>query len=445
MLENRSFDHALGSLAIEGREVDGIDLSRGWSNTDLDGRHHKVSWLDSARASSFVPGPPHGPHYVREQVDRMHGFVRAYQRSSPGVANPGEVMCYLERSQLPMTYFLADHFTVCDHWFSAVPSDTIPNRLYSLAGDAGHVTTTAPRLSWIEMPALQSIFERIRDPNDWAIFTGSIPLSFVISPLRVLACNQSRWHALSKFQEMVLDRKLPKLTWIEPTYYWEDSFCKLARHVWVDPVFSDTNDDHPPSHVEFGQELIRYVYDALTDDRVRDVWEHTVLILAYDEHGGFYDHVQPPAIHESERGEDGFTHRGPRVPALVVSPLAQERGVCSEPFDHCSILRFLCDWLGLPYWTKRIASRDIASIAHALTDTPRVGPPPKPTHAPQRPTPQPDQRRRVFHGHVPQLVTDLHRITYQNHREAYERVFPHARPALSTRMKWWFGPGRRTS
>ncbi|MGE5183408.1 MAG: alkaline phosphatase family protein [Acidobacteriota bacterium] len=442
MLENRSFDHALGSLALEGRPVDGVDAKLARFNTDLDGRKHVVAKLEPPRVSSFVPGPPHEWPYVREQVDRMGGFVRAYQRSAGHADDlqPGDVMNYLTRDQLPMTYFLADHFTICERWFAAVPADTIPNRLYSLAGDAGHVKTTAPRVSWLDIPALDSIFEKMASPDDWLVFTGSIPLIFAVSPWRVFVANSGRWHTLSKFRSTVAEHQLPKLTWIEPTYFWEDKACGAARHVWVDPVFRDTNDDHPPSHIEHGQALIRYVYESLA--RVPDVWAKTLLIVTYDEHGGFYDHVEPPAIAAGEVGLDGFTHRGVRVPTILISPFAEAQGVARQQFDHCSTLKFLCSWLGIRPWTNRIASPHVASVADALHDEPRGDAPMPAFDNPIAPPPI-HSRRRHHHGNVPPLVVDLHKVTYREYPDAYERVFPHARAPLSTRMRWWFRHARR--
>src|SRR5262249_54219718 len=159
--------------------------------------------------------------------------------------------------------------------------------------------------------------------------------------IRTMGLDHDRWHSLSRFRELV--PHLPKLTWIDPTYYWLDATEGLPRRfVHVDDEFALPNDDHPPSHIECGQQLIRYVYESLIAHP--DVWAGTVLIITYDEHGGFFDHVAPPPIAREELGADGFSQRGPRVPALIVSPFTERGGVCSKVLDHCSILKFLCDW-----------------------------------------------------------------------------------------------------
>ena len=233
---------------------------------------------------------------MSSQIDagKMAGFVRAYQATYPEAQDldPGDVMLQLGREHQPMTYFLAEEFTICNRWFSAVPTDTIPNRLYSLAGTAGRVTSTSASIDLAEIPALDSIFEQL-DPEHWRLFSGSIPLAFAVSPIRTVGLDADRWHTLSEFADYV--PKLPKLTWIDPTYYWLDVADGLPRRLaHVDAKFPIPNDDHPPSQTERGQELLRYVYESLTAHP--EVWANTVLIVTYDEHGGFFDHVEPPPI-----------------------------------------------------------------------------------------------------------------------------------------------------
>ena len=419
MLENRSFDHVLGSL---GERVDGVTPEM--VNDDLHGNPCKVGSLELPRSSSFVPGPPHDHDSVHASIDdgRMSGFVRAYQAAYPEAADldPGDVMRQLGRAHQPMTYFFADEFTICNRWFSAVPTDTIPNRLYSLAGDAGHVRSTEASIDLAGIPQLDSIFEQL-DPEHWMLFSGSIPLAFAVSPIRTIVLDHDRWHTLSKFAELV--PRLPKLTWIDPTYYWLDAAHGLPRRVaHVDHRFPIPNDDHPPSQTERGQELLRYVYESLIAHP--DVWAHTVLIVTYDEHGGFFDHVQPPPIPQSERGRDGFTQRGPRVPALIVSPYAERGKVRDNVLDHCSILKFLCDWLGLPKWTRRIRSPEIGSVADVLVPTARTDVP-QPPKEPAQPSDGPPVH--PHHVHLPSLVANLQRVTYAEHEEAYVQRFPEAR------------------
>jgi phospholipase C len=103
------------------------------------------------------------------------------------------------------------------------------------------------------------------------------------------------------------------------------------------------------------------------------VWARSLFILTYDEHGGFYDHVMPPKIGKDEcpadvRFQDGFARRGPRVPAILVSPFTQTRGVFHGVMDHCSILKFLEGWLDVDMKQNRVRSSGIKSVADAIPD-----------------------------------------------------------------------------
>jgi len=109
---------------------------------------------------------------------------------------------------------------------------------------------------------------------------------------------------------------------------------------WIDPNFVDlsfgpagSNDDHPPSDLHAGQKLVLELFDALMQS---PVWGKTLLIVTYDEHGGFYDHVPPPAC---EDDTPALRKLGPRVPALIVSPSVGKRQVSKTVFDHTSIIK----------------------------------------------------------------------------------------------------------
>jgi phospholipase C len=170
----------------------------------------------------------------------------------------------------------------------------------------------------------------------------------------------------------------------------------LAQVSWIDPNFKDlnlahtqSNDDHPPSDVEDGQELVFLVYNALASG---PAWDKTLLLIVYDEHGGFYDHVAPPAAPDDDPVT--FGRYGVRVPAIVVSPFVTPRSVCNTLFDHTSIIKTILTrfcprelgrqsepeevihWLeeGHPhYMGKRVA--EAADLSVLLTDSPMVAPP----------------------------------------------------------------------
>lgn len=127
---------------------------------------------------------------------------------------------------------------------------------------------------------------------------------------------------------------------------------------WVEPIYG-RNDDHPPAHPLAGQVLIGSVYDALAKS---PKWKSSLLILCYDEHGGFYDHVVPPKAPD-ERAADGFDQLGFRVPNLIVGPYAKERYVSHQVMDHTSILATLTTLWGMrPLTPRDAAAKDVTEL-----------------------------------------------------------------------------------
>jgi phospholipase C len=164
----------------------------------------------------------------------------------------------------------------------------------------------------------------------------------------------------------------PQLIIVEPTY--ED-----APHIGSD----HPNDNHAPLAVGWGEEFLRRTYEAVSADRAR--WEKTVMVVYYDEHGGFWDHVPPPLIPYTTTGSQPktFTSLGPRIPGLVISPLVDAGAVYHETLDHTSVLQFLAEVFtpGQPYSAAVDARRaaGVASLSAAITlDTPRTTPPAPP-------------------------------------------------------------------
>jgi phospholipase C len=385
MLENRSFDHVFGARALERptEGIDGVDHAR--FNLDRHGQPWFVAPLGTPRARVFEPDTPHDAESVALQMSKfggvdMGGFVEAYERAEGSGAAPGDVMKYLVRKDQPMSYFLADHFTICQTWFSPLPTQTIPNRLFSIAGSAAGLRDNPSVWKYAAGIEIETIFDHMG--GDYRVYAGALPLMMVVRNLRD-AMMSSHLQRLPQFFEDARSGELPPLSWIEPTYSWVEPF--------LDPLFPSPNDDHPPTDAFAAQRLLLDVYAALRANEAR--WKKTVLVILYDEHGGFYDHVTPPPVHEAEMQGDGFGQRGPRVPAMVISPYAPAavRGsvLSGEIYDHCSLLKFICEWRGIEPFTARIRSDRIRSVGGLLLDAPRTD------------TPQPPE--------LPQLPQDLRR------------------------------------
>jgi phospholipase C len=323
MLENRSFDHMLGYLSlVRGRdEVDGLEA--GMAN-EHEGRTFPVYRLSS---TSLVAeqDPCHSGECVDEQVANSNaGFVSNFveTRLDPRFAREPVVMGYFDGEQLPVYDFLTRRFCVCDRWFCSVRGSTFPNRLYAAAGRAAGSRDNASPPTY-DLPC----FVRHLDaagaswrwyaaepfPTIWALDWSYLPQTFDnIRPFSSPLTDED-------FFSAARSGRLPDVAWIDP------DFVDLGG-----PVGS--NDDHPPADVRAGQELVLRIFNAVARG---PAWERTLLVVTYDEHGGFYDHVVP---HAASDDLPAFRAYGPRVPALVVSSRLGTR-VSHEVFDHTSIVK----------------------------------------------------------------------------------------------------------
>jgi phospholipase C len=326
MMENRSFDHMLGFLKIElGRDdVDGPAPEM--ANTYRGETYH----VHPAYGTELVKAqdPCHSHWCVAEQLaNNSGGFVSNYMKTRRGelVGSPGVVMAYHPSEQLPVYAFLADQFCVCDRWFCSVPGATMPNRCYAVAGGSGGTQDNLKP----SRPYNLASFVRHLEHDQWRWYSHDyVPMLWMIDPEYGLSgetipsyFDRSDIFGHRSFLERAADGDLPAVSWIDPNFY--------------DLTFgpAGSNDDHPPSNLRAGQKLVLQLFDAV----VRGPgWPKTLLIITYDEHGGFFDHVQPP---EAADDDPKMRRYGPRVPALVISPWVSQRQVSHTVFDHTSIIK----------------------------------------------------------------------------------------------------------
>jgi phospholipase C len=343
MMENRSFDHYLGALSLEGRaDVDG--LVPGMSNPDPDGAPVEIHPADA----SCITDPPHSWAAGHEQFNegRNDGFVRRYAaRTEP--AESHRVMGYFDRSKLKTYYHFADHFAVCDRWFSSLLTSTWPNRFYMLAAQNGGYKGNELGGDY----SFFNIYDRLRVANkSWGAYYGNLAFSLLF-PRNY---PHENFRDYDRFFEDAARGQLPNLSVIEPLYGW--------------------NDDHPPTHPVSGQLFVASIYDALINS---PQWERCLFIVTYDEHGGFFDHV-PPGKADDMRAAEGFDQLGIRVPGLVVGPYVKPTYVSHEIYDHSSVLAFLGRLWDLPPLTLRDAGAndlfDVLDLERLADLRPRSGP-----------------------------------------------------------------------
>ena len=342
MLENRSFDHMLGYLSLTGRRPDIDGLRRGFAN-QYQGRAYQVHHLQTTAVGM---DPDHSASGVDQQVasGSMGGFVAnaAATLTSHHVedGDPACVMGYYDSSDVPVYDHLSEEFAVCDRWFSSVPGSTMPNRLYALCGGAAGSRDNRP--SYVPPLYHQPSFVRHLDAHSisWRWYSFD-PGSLRLADVHYRLGHHHRFGYVTKTGlpwRAILDVTVnPNI----PSFLEDAASGSLPSVSWIDPAFTNfnplgfpVNDDHPPADIKDGQDLVLAVYDVLA---ASPQWDRSLLVIVYDEHGGFFDHVTPPTAEDDDPGT--FGRYGVRVPAMVVSPWIEPRTVCSTFFDHTSVIK----------------------------------------------------------------------------------------------------------
>ena len=389
MLETRSFDHMLGYLSLPasvgGRARTDVDGLRG---PDVNfnshaGQRYPIHHLDRTQFVGEAEDPDHsGPSVDEQLANGGQGFVDNFAKISTArakklgvpVPDPGLVMGYYDSEDLPVYDHLAAEYCVVDRWFSSAPGATWPNRLYALAGQAADSREDAS-------PPLYALptFVRYLDQAgvDWRWYSFDPGTLRAADPEYRLS-HHDRFGYVDARKLSIREEVVGKLT--EKGSFLDDVAAgNLAPVSWIDPRFKDlrvlgpdSNDDHPPSDVIAGQDLVLTVYHALSSNAAS--WAKTLLIVTYDEHGGFYDHVSPPmAIDDHPE----FQRLGVRVPALLISPFVAPGSTSTALlgpdlyFDHTSIMKTIftrfCQMDGqIPAMTARAAAAN--HLGHLLRD-----------------------------------------------------------------------------
>ena len=247
-----------------------------------------------------------------------------------------DIMGYFNENDVWQYAFLAKNFTVFNRWFASIPTDTWPNRLYSLTGGSGGLVTTPSGSAVTSNPpgfTLTTIFEQLQaHAVDWNIFFGNIPFALIFRRLAQDATFTARMRPFADFLDRAAAGGLPSVSWIDPSFS-DAKFDALP------------NDDHPPIDVEPGQRLVHDIYAALSSG---PAWSKTLLLCVYDEHGGLYDHVTPPGTPAAPGGpptaggppddNPAFQRYGVRIPAFAVSAWVPPGTVADATYDHTSLL-----------------------------------------------------------------------------------------------------------
>jgi phospholipase C len=322
-MENRSFDHLLGWLpGADGRQA-------GLSYRDRLGFAHATRPLAPDFQGCHHADPDHGYLGSRIAYDggRCDGWL--WPR-----LNDVYAIGYYRQQDLAFLGQAAPTWTVCDRYFAPILGPTFPNRMYL------HTART-DRTDDLPLPS--------RLPTIWdALAARGITGRYYRQNFDFLALWGTRYRQITRtFADFLQDcrtGRLPAVSYVDPAY--------------TLPVLGLGSDDHPPSDIRAGEWFLSQVYTAVTTS---PAWARTLLVITFDEWGGFFDHVPPSRAPDVD---PRYSLRGFRVPTLLVSPFARRGHVDHGLFDHTSILR-LIEWrFGLPALSARDAAAN--NLAAAL-------------------------------------------------------------------------------
>ena len=364
MMENRSFDHLLGWLPGANGKQEGLTYK------DPQGQEYATWALAPDFQGCLYRDPDHTwPGIAVQYADgACDGFLKTpvLEGDDDDDDDGAAAVTRIRRDRFPIGYYreddlpilsaLAKGYTTFDNYFCSMMGPTWENRLYQLTGttqlidDCDFPGEGEPRPVTIPL----AIFDRVLDARLTAAYY------YHTSPITGL------------FQSGRYDRISYPIK-----QFWADAReGTLANVVFIDPDYSDiaedmgtSNDYHPWGNVLVADGFVAQVHDAL---KASPQWERMVFVLNFDEHGGFFDHVPPPACQDDTvlRGEGPDLKRlGFRVPAIAMGPFAPRRIEKAGPYEHCSILRMI-EWRwGLE--PLRLRDRHAKNLAEALDFTSR--------------------------------------------------------------------------
>lgn len=371
MMENRSFDHVLGHLHHPqyGNRADIDGLVDPETTSEYDNFYDNQVYKPFAAKDEVLPHDlPHTRSTIATQLDvengqtTMAGFVKAYVDSTHSVVSAPPPMGFQIPPALPVTDFLANEYLVCNSWFAPVPSGTQPNRSVAFTGNTlidDNVTGLIPHdqlvLDWLTAHDVR-----------WRVYHSGLSFFLLFDPTKEFFSTRFRSvRELARDFQQERPARAPQVIFIEPEY--EDS----PVHLGFTP-----NDNHPPLAMGPGEAFLHMVYSALATNPKR--WARTLLIVSYDEHGGFFDHRAPPPLRmdppTGAHYTDPFVTAGVRVPALIASPLVGRGSVSDALFDHTSMLQLFAEKFakGADQYSEDVNKRmaqGVHSLSVALTRT----------------------------------------------------------------------------
>ncbi|HYL70939.1 MAG TPA: alkaline phosphatase family protein [Candidatus Dormibacteraeota bacterium] len=369
MMENHSFDNYFGMLpyrypALSGR-VDGwpaLDSSGIPAVTQVDASNvtqHSYRLVDGCQPLDISQS--WNASHLAYDGGQLDGFCKGSSKQALG---------FWDEQVLPFYYSLASLFPVCDRYFSSTLCQTYPNRVFAMAGTAaGLVSTDTPPPT--VTPANGHIFDVLEAHSiGWADYYSELPSPGLFGAswaamregTNLFGPSTAPQGAIAAFQAACNAGTLPPIVMVEADYQW--------------------GSEENPQNIQVGQTFAAGVINALMSS---PAWASSLLVFTYDEHGGYYDHVVPPAALNPGDGShpniattygDDYTLLGFRVPTVIVSPWAKSGFTSHTVYDHTSILATIERKFNLPALTLRDANaNDLSDCLVSSGPAPFATPP----------------------------------------------------------------------
>jgi phospholipase C len=344
MMENRSFDHILGWLpGADGRQA-------GLSYRTPDGVRHKTHHQQQLNGCGFAdPDHSYAGGRIQYGAGRMDGFLLDPENDSFAIS-------YYRAADRPFMGSLARHYVTCDRYFCSILGPTFPNRFFQHSAQTDRLSNT------LAISTLPTIWDRLNQP-------GGPTGRYYFSDLPVLALWGAKYQSItSPLAQFIRDAAagtLPNVSFVDPSFLGEAN--------------GTSNDDHPLADLRAGDAFLSQIFHALASG---PGWSKTVLVINYDEWGGFFEHVRPPRVTagvpvgtdphlgvDTDLDGKGRTLTGFRVPCIVASPFTRRALVSHHLFDHTSVLKLVeWRWALAPLSQRDASDRkvDPRNLAHAL-------------------------------------------------------------------------------
>lgn len=400
MLENRSIDNVLGWLYDGGRKpknvfppnssasydglVEGKFFNPAYAGFPRKVKNYPVTKIPAKYARKHERVPAYNP-YEEFKIDGWNGVmnqmfgnqdeIKSLPKSTTAPPMKGflqdyysrymldwqglDILWAYSRTQLPGINKLAGQYGVSDHWYCSVPTQTNPNRAFSLCGTSlGRENNQS--ITAIEQFKIPTVFNALAGAGkNWGLYftdtwqKGKCYTEYTFPYISKVSAS-GETGSLQKFYDRAKAGTLPDFTYLEPKW-------GAGKGV----AFRQGTDFHPPTSVLPGDEFLVKVYNAL---RGSPQWKETLFIVTFDEHGGTYDHVGSKwgAINpDGKKGKSGFDFNlfGVRVPTLLISPFVKPSTVfrapaeSKYPFDHTSFIKTLLLWAGVDLGTVDFGKR----------------------------------------------------------------------------------------